>query len=55
MLEVRKKQQVPEDARKIHGTNIFVKKVGKMEKARNGRTRHGEKCGQAVRGSDLVQ
>ena len=36
MYEVWKRKQIYEDARKVHGTKIHVKKIGKMRKAPSG-------------------
>ena len=37
MYEMWKRKQIHEDARKMHRTNILVKKFGEMEKASSGR------------------
>ena len=55
MHEVWKRQQVHEDARKMHRAEVLDRNFGKKGKATCGRPRFGEKSGQAGRSSDLVQ
>ena len=50
-----KRQQVHEDARTMYRAEILGKDFGKMVNATYGRTRYGEKNGQAGRSFDLVQ
>ena len=44
-----------EDARKVHGVKVFVRKVWKMEKATFGRPRFGKRVDRLGRSIDLVQ